>query len=121
MDYLRGRSIGHHYAMVNPDRTRAQPANERHVMANQDDCPPSLLKFLEPRQALRLKSLVSHRKQFVNQEDVRLEDSRGRHRQAQVHTVRVPTDWLIDEFAELRELHDVWQMILNIAALQPVV
>ena len=88
-------------------------------MAHEQNRPPLLGHVAHLAQALALELSIANRQHFIYHQNLGFEVRRHGESQAQVHTARVTLHRGIDEGADLREVNDLIEFSLDLAAVHP--
>ena len=83
LDDVRGRPVTLDAAIFQAKDAATNLADARHIVADENHGPPMVRHFLHFPQALLLKAAVSHRQDFVDDQNIRLEV--GGHGESQPH------------------------------------
>src|SRR6187431_2854573 len=83
-------------APVEAYRALAQPKHRLNVMRDQHDGLTAAADLLDALDALFLKLGVAHGKDFVDEQDLRLDVGGDRERQPHVHPARVMFHWFVE-------------------------
>ncbi|MNY19389.1 hypothetical protein D3C86_1528210 [compost metagenome] len=76
-------------------------------------------QFPHPIHAPLLESLVAHRQDLVNDQDIRVQPRGYRKREPDIHAARVVLHWRIDEFLDTRETHNFVELTQNLRPRHP--
>ena len=118
-DFAR-RPLLEHAPVLEHDRAVAEPLDRARVVRDEDDRPAGALEVADPAEALLLERLVANGEHLVEQQHVRLDVHRDREAEPHVHPGRVRAHRDVLELLELRELDDLVEVLVDVAALEAV-
>src|ERR1700694_2733526 len=112
-----GLTVLHEPAAFEQDRPGAQALDRRHAVADEQHGAALARDVAHLAQALLLKGDVTNRQHLVDDQDVRLKVRRHRKGEADVHPTGVELDGGVEESLHARELDDVVELAVDLAAL----
>lgn len=95
-----------HPPLLQPQRARAEPLDQRRLVRDEEHRLPGFAKILHPVKRLALEIDVADRQGFVNDQHVRIDMDRRSEGQPHQHSGRIGLDRLIDEALQLGEADD---------------
>jgi len=107
------RSVFADDAMVKPDRPLAEVHHVIHVMGDQNQRRAGGQHLGHLVMALALERDVADRQNLIHDQNVRADDGRNREAEPGLHAAGEVLDRYIDEFPELREIHDFLEVRLH--------
>ena len=116
-DDLLARPVVHDLPVVEQDRAIAELRDRLQVMRHEDNGAPGRADVLHATETAGLKLGVADAQHLVHEHDLRLEVRGDREREAHVHAARVALDRRVEELLDTRELGDLGELRLNLAAL----
>src|SRR6516162_9937468 len=103
--------------MVKPNHPLTYADDNSHIMAHKQDCAPFAARDLVYlAETLLLELSVTDRKNFVDNQDLRLEMRSYSEGQADIHARRVPFYWGIEKGLDLCKIDDLVELVLDLSA-----
>ena len=116
-DHLRARAVADDAALVDPEHAVAELRDGLDLVRHEDDRAARRVDVLHPPEAARLELGVAHAQNLVHEHDLGLEVRRDREGKPDVHAARVALHRRVEELLHSRELCDLRQLGLDLAAL----
>ncbi len=116
VDDAHGVSERGHPLLVEPERPVAEVPDEVELMGHDQERDPPELHLLDLRDALLRELLVADGEDFVDQENVGIDVDGDREPEADVHARGVGLDRLVEVRADVRELDDPVEALVDLAA-----
>ena len=111
--------VRRHLALPQPDRARAEAGQRVQVVADEQHGAPALRHLVHLAEAAALEGRVAHREHLVDHQDLRREVSGDGKGQPHAHARRVVLDGGVEELLHLREVEDLVEARLHLAAAHP--
>ena len=106
-------------AVVDPQRLVAEALDQTERVRHEQDCLPAAPELGELVEALVGESLVADREHLVHEQHVGIDVNRHGEPEPHVHAGRVRLHRRVDELAQLGELDDLVEALLDLALGQP--
>ena len=117
VDNLAHLAGGRDPALGQHDRPVAEVHHAGEAVADEDDGASLLRGRLHPPKALLLEGEVAHREDLVDDQDLGLQVGSHREGKPELHPAGVALHRSVDEGSDIRELHDLLEAALDLAAL----
>src|SRR5205823_14648862 len=108
------RTICQKRAAVDHQSTLANLTDFEKAMRHNNDRLPAILEVPESRRAFLLKTLVPYGKNFVDQQNIRIDLGGYRESQSHEHSARVLLYGRVNKIAQVRKIENLFLARLNV-------
>src|SRR5215813_2149438 len=114
---IRRMPFRHEASLTKEEAATTEPFDGGRIVADQEYGAASLDHGFHPGQALRLEGMVSHGKDFIDDENVGLEMRSHGEREPKIHACRIVLHRRIDELPDFCKRHNLIKPFRNMSAV----